>query len=151
MLVQISNTFLVITLALILGATFILSFLFLIDDIKLITHRKDFRPIQTKVVDIDYDDNMGWYSPVVQRTDLVDAPKVPVRFSETHDKDKIEQLVNTTITLYARPNFPDALYYKKDIYLIHQKVTQMIWPIFFAVGSLFLFIFTIYIAISIWR
>lgn len=150
MLVQISNTFLVIALALILGATFILSFLFFIDDIKLITHRKDFHPIQTRVVGINYDDDMGWYSPIVQRMDLVDAPKVPVRFSETRDKDKVEQLVNTTITLYARPDFPDALYYKKDTYLIHQKITQIIWPIFFAVASLFLLVFIIYMAISIW-
>lgn len=117
----------------------------------MITQRKDFHPIQTRVVGIDYDDDMGWYYPVVQRTDLVDGPTIPVRFSETYDKDEVEKLVNTTITLYARPDFPDALYYKKDIYLIHQKVTQMIWPIFFVVASLFLLVFTIYMAISIWR
>lgn len=151
MLVQISNTFLVITLFMILGATFILSFLFFMDDIKVIAHRKDFHPIQTKVVGIDYDDDMGWYYPVVQRTDLTDSPKIPVRFSETHDKDEVEKLINTTITLYARPDFPNALYYKKDIYLIHQKVTQIIWPILFSVVSLFLLVFTIYMAISIWR
>ena len=115
------------------------------------THRKDFRPIETKVVAIDHDADMGWYYPIVQRTDLADAPKIPVRFSETYDKNEVERLVNTTLTLYSRPNFPNALYYKKDIYLIHQAVTQIIWLLFFGVVFVLLFIFTIYMAISIWR
>ncbi|MDD6490892.1 MAG: hypothetical protein PUG54_01495 [Firmicutes bacterium] len=150
---KIVSTIIFLIMLLVFVAAFILSINMLWGDIKMLIHRKEYRPVNVRVVDTHYHEGTDyadmWFL-VVKRTDVSDPPKSIVRHSEFLDEKKAKDLVGTTMTLYERPKVPNEFYYERDIRHTGKTVSEIFWFGLFTVGSLLLSALTAYFIVSAW-